>query len=607
MATRLVPRDYQIAAAQALWDQVHQHPEQNPLVVMATGLGKSLNIAMFCYQMLSTYPHVRIMVATHVKELVEGNYRTLLNLWPGAPAGVYSAGLNQRNTRAQITYAGIASVVRRPETFGHIDFLIVDEAHRINDKDSTQYANFIAALKAKNPNLIVIGFTATAYRMTSGMLTDGQLFDVECFNIGHGESFVWAIENGYLVKLVPKYPGFELDDSAISVVAGDYSNSEASQALRDQDILERAVDTTIAYGVEQNRQCWLTFCQSIEDAELVADMFTYKGYEFQAVHSKRADRDEVLKDFKAGRLRGVTNQNVLTTGFDNPNIDLITMLRLTRSPGLWVQMLGRGTRPVFAPGYDINTLEGRRQAILAGPKQSCLVLDFCGNSERLGAINYPNIPRRRGSNQVGEPPMRCCPQCNTFHHITVKICTECGYEFPPPERLRDKASEAELVVSLDLSKQPPPKEYGVFPVHRMITSYHVARGEGKPDTLRVDYFSGIRRFSKWVCFAHPEGSFPRRQAIDWWTAHGGPKGSVPNTIDDALELSANLNKPKFLKVWLNTKYPEIEGFDFVGTAFELPPELGGPPLREPEPDPTAIPEATGSDPFTAYYDAEIPF
>jgi DNA repair protein RadD len=602
------PRDYQIACADALWHQVHEHPEQNPIVVQATGLGKSLQIAMFVYSMLVKYPHLRMMMVTHVKELVQGNYDALKALWPAAPVGVYSAGLNQRDARQQVTYAGIASVAKRAASFGRVDFLLVDEAHRISDKEKTTYNKFIADLKMRNPHLIVIGFTATAFRMTSGLLTDGELFDVECFNIGHGPSFVWAIENGYLMKLVPKYPGFQLDSDAVGIVGGDFDSGEASRAMRDQNILERAVDTSIAFGVEQNRQAWLTFCQSIEDAELLADMFRYKGHDIHAVHSKRDDRDEILAAFNAGKIRGVTNMNVLTTGFNNPNIDMITMLRLTRSPGMHVQMLGRGTRPVFAPGYDIATLEGRKNAILASHKQDCLVLDFVGNVDRLGPINYPNIPKRRGSTGGGPPPTRLCPNCATYIHISIPICTECGYEFPPPERLKPQASEKAIVAtdSIDLNYKPPEKEFAIFGVHRMICSENTGKG-GKPDTMRVDYFSSYQRFSTWVCFNHAKGSFPRRKAEDWWRDHGGHRKNTPDTVEATLRLVEELAKPKFIKVWINTKYPEIVGYDFRGTRFELPPELGGPPLCEPDPDPLEVKSSDYAGGGFYGSDYEIPF
>lgn len=581
-----IPRDYQCWADQALWDFVHTKPGKNPLIVLPTGTGKSLCIGMFMWRMLASYPHLRMMMLTHVKELIEGNYNTLRRLWPAAPAGVFSAGLGQKDAFAQLTFGGIQSVAKAPGRFGKIDFILIDEAHLLSDKENSGYVKFIQKLKEKNPNLIVIGFTATPFRMGMGMLTDGTLFDEVAFDGSDGEAFIWFLENGYLIRPVPKDPGFQLDESSIGIQAGDFNNKEASAALAEQDILERAVDMMIALGEEQNRQSWLSFCQSIEDAELVADMFRYKGYPVEAVHSKRSDRDEVLKEFKAGGLRGVTNKDILTTGFDHPPIDMIGMLRLTRSPGLWVQMIGRGTRPVYAPGFDLLTKEGRLASIAASQKQNTLVLDFVGNTERLGTINYPNLPKRRGAKDGG-PPVRICPQCDTYLHISVKVCTECGYEFPQEVKVRKDASSSQLVESkvLDLINPPetPKIEDKVYGVNRMIAAHNEGR-RGKKDTMRVDYFCGFNRFSTWVCFEHDEGSFPRTQAERWWKAHGG-QGVAPVDVGEALEQVSQLNKPKFIKVRMGGKYPEIREYDFRGTRFELPPELGGPPLAEPDPDP----------------------
>ena len=611
---KMRPRDYQEWADQALWNHVHAHPDKNPLVILPTGTGKSLCMAMFVWRMLAAYPKVRIMAATHVKELIEGNYKTLLRLWPSAPAGVYSAGLNRKDVYAQVTFAGIQSVAKKAGRFGHIDFLLIDEAHLVSDNDKSGYRKFIEALRKTNPHLIVIGFTATAFRMGMGMLTDGTLFDSIAFDGSDGEAFIWFIENGYLIKPIPKDPGFQLDSSSIEVQAGDFVNSQASDALRDQDILERAVDMMIALGEEQGRQSWLTFCQSIDDAELVADMFRYKGYPVEAVHSKRSDRDDVLEALRKGELRGVTNKDILTTGFDHPPIDLIGMLRLTRSPGLWVQMLGRGTRPVYAPGYDLSSLEGRRDAILASQKQSCLVLDFVGNTERLGPINYPRVPKRRGAKGGGDAPVRLCPECGTYHHTSVKVCDQCGFVFPAPEIYKADASTSKLVESkvLDLMNMPPPepRKEEVFGVNRMIAAHHEGRG-GKPDTMRVDYFCGLKRFSAWVCFGHGPGSFPRRKAEEWWVQHGG-QGPAPFSVAEAVEAAGNLQKPKFIKVWTNTKYPEIVAYDHRGTRFQLPPELGGPPLQEPEGDPLEKIQddaevARREQMIREMFDSEIPF
>lgn len=569
----IIPRDYQVAAADALWNHIHAHPDQNPLVVMPTGTGKSLTMALFIWGMLQRYPHLRIMNLVHVKELVAGNYRALRTLWPLAPAGIYSAGLKKKEIHGQVTFAGIDSVRSAVRRFRHLDFIIVDEAHRISDNDRSTYQKVFKAFREVNPNLVVIGFTATDYRMGMGKLTEGGLFDCVCFDLSDGPAFVWMIEQRYLLRLVPKNPGFSVDESKVKIKAGEFDEKSASQAFRDQDILERAVDTIIQCGEEQGRRAWLNFTQSIEDCDLVADMFRYKGYDVEAVHSKRDDRDQVIKDFLDGKLRGLVNKDILTTGFDAPQIDLIGMMRLTRSAGLWVQMLGRGTRPLWTPGYDLTTWEGRNASILASPKQNCLVLDFAGNTQRLGPINYPQVPKAKKKGG-GSPPVRECPECGTYNHISLKCCEECGYEFPVEQKLKEHASSDDLV--MDFNSLPPPvvKEYGVFRVNQMVAGWQAAKPKKWP-TVRVDYFCGVRRFSTWVCPEHP--GYPQMKAKDWWKAHGGV-GPMPETAADLIKVFGDLKAPYYIKVWLNTKYPEIVAYDFLGTAFELPPELGGPPL-----------------------------
>lgn len=597
------PRDYQEAAHAATWKYIHEHPGRNPLVVEPTGTGKSLQIAMFLWHLFASYPNSRALCLTHVKELVKANHAELMALWPAAPAGVYSAGLGVKEHRAPITFAGIMSVAKKAPLFKHIDFVLVDEAHSINVTSQTAYNKFLQQLRAVNPNLVVIGYTATPFRMKGGLLTEGDLFDDVCFDLSSGEAFLWLIQQGYLARPVPKDPGFQLNSDSITLLAGDFNNAETSQAMRDQNILERAVDSIIAHGVEQGRRAWLHFCQSIEDAELVADMFTYKGFPHEAVHSRRSDRDAVLEAFQNGELVGVTNKDILTTGYNQQNIDLIGMLRLTRSPGLWVQMVGRGTRCVYASGYDVSTLEGRHNAILASPKQTCLVLDFVGNTERLGPINYPRLPGRRNKKGGGGEMVRPCPQCGTYNHISLKVCEECSFEFPPPERLRETAGESPLVINLRDLPPPVVREPKVVPVHRMLLMRHSGK-KGKLDTLRVDYFSGFNRYSDWLGFEHPPGTFPRKKAEQWWHSHGG-HGAAPVNIDEVVAAHGYLRRPYWLQVLVGGDYPEVKQYDFVGSRFELPPEAGGPPLEFPPPDPT---EPTPVD--TRYDDSyygEIPF
>lgn len=611
------PRDYQIASAEALWSHVHQKLHDNPLIVIPTGGGKSLLLAMFIWQMVATYPKTRIVMATHVKELIENNYNTLIRVFPMAPAGIFSAGLKRRDVHAQVTFVGIASVAKRPKSFGHIDFLLVDEAHLISDKDNSSYGKFIAGLRLANPNLVVIGFTATPFRTGSGSLTDGKLFDSIAFDMSDGEAFVWMIDNGYLIRPVPRFPGFELDADKVKIVAGEFDARDAADEMISQGILERAVDKTIAVAEAEGRMSWLVFNQSIEHTELVADMMTVKGYPTEAVHSERNDGDDVLARFKRGELRAVCNMGKLTTGFDHPGIDLICMLRLTRSPGLHVQMIGRGTRPLFADGHDINTKDGRLAAIAASIKRSTTVLDFTGNTERLGPINYPNLPRKKGKGG-GDAPVRLCPECNTYNHISKRCCEECGFVFPVKEKIHAKPSEVTIVASkedrIDLNLQPPPKEFEVMDVSLMSYSRNLGKN-GKPDTLRVDYTSNSRRVSSFISFDAAHDSFAYKYAVRWWRKHEA-FAPAPVDVAAALEAAKTMRRPKFIKVLVSSQPPDVVAYDFEGTRFELPPSAGGPPLQEPEefkPIITAEPTRDSAQVLASmglandYTDDEIPF
>lgn len=279
------------------------------------------------------------------------------------------------------------------------------------------------------------------------------------------------------------------------------------------------------------------------------------------VHSKRDDRDKTIADFKAGRLRAVVNNNVLTTGFDDPEIDLIIVLRPTASPVLWVQMLGRGTRPLFVPGYDLDTIEGRLQSISASQKHDCLVLDYAGNTQRLGPINDPVIPKKKGE-KTGEAPMKACPMCGTYYHVSVRICTAenlitrqpCGHEFEFKNKLEDKASDQVLIVG-DVPK------IQIFAVDHVTISKHTKAD--RPPMVKLTYYCGSKSFNEFVCVEHKDFAF--RKATQWWRERG--KGPMPKSTDELMSVIKSLPVATHLRVWMKKPYPEVMATDLTGTAF----------------------------------------
>lgn len=533
-------RYYQEEAVQSVFDYFEEK-EGNPVVAMPTGTGKSIVIGEFVRRALYRYPSTRILMLTHVKELIAQNYDKLLHLWPSAPAGIYSAGLDRKDVGRQITYAGIQSIHKVPELFARTDLALVDECHLVSPKGSTMYQSFFRLISKWNPNLKVIGFSATPFRLKQGMITDEGLFTDICYDITGLYAFNKLIEDGFLAPLIPKRTQHELEVDSVRIQGGEYVLNELQGAVDKEEITKAALEEL--YYAGQDREHWLIFATGIEHAQHIAVMLDRMGVKAACVHSKMSseERDLTIAEFKAGRYRALVNNNILTTGFDFPAIDLIGMLRPTASPGLWVQMLGRGTRPW-------------------GGKKDCLVLDFAGNTRRLGPINDPKIPGKPGKGGGGVAPVKICETCNTYCHTSVRICPCCGAEFPIETKIVSRASTDELLAGRPSQESEEP-QVEVFEVD----SVNYSKNNKTPASLKVTYFCGLRKFDEWVCLEHD--GFAGKKARDWWRARSGDLDGVPETVDEALVDINSLLIPSHIRVWVNRKYPQILAVDFSGTAF----------------------------------------
>jgi DNA repair protein RadD len=309
----------------------------------------------------------------------------------------------------------------------------------------------------------------------------------------------------------------------------------------------------IAHG--EGRDHWLVFASGIEHTFNVAAMLQSFGISTTYVHSKMGDaeRDANIADFVAGKYRVMVNNGILTTGFDFPGIDLIGILRPTQSPSLWVQMLGRGTRPFYIKGYNLGTREGRLESIANSAKQNCLVMDFAGNTKRLGPINDPVLPRKKSKGASGTAPVKICEACNTYNHASARFCVSCGQEFPKLVKIRQYASTDELIASGQA--EMPITE--IFKVDRVIYNEH--RKDGRPPSIQASYFCGMRMFKDWICLEH--GGLASKKARDWWRK---ASGEPPANTLEALSRLDELKSPMFIKVWLKPKYDEILGVDYEG-------------------------------------------
>ena len=127
-------RDYQQRAIDQCYAWMRSN-SGNPCIVIPTGGGKSHIIAALCKDALQSWPETRILMLTHVRELIQQNAEKMRMHWPNAPMGIYSAGLGKRNLGEPITFAGIQSVRTKAERIGHVDLVIIDECHLVGHKD----------------------------------------------------------------------------------------------------------------------------------------------------------------------------------------------------------------------------------------------------------------------------------------------------------------------------------------------------------------------------------------------------------------------------------------------------------------------------------------
>lgn len=513
----------------------------NPVIAWPTGTGKSLLPAKFMHQVMHIWPNQRFMVLTHVKELVEQNAKALLRVWPTAPLGVYSASLKSRDTMHPIIFGGVASVKNCVAAFGWRDILFIDECHLLSPDEDTMYQQVITELKATNPFLKVIGLSATPFRMGQGLITDGGLFTHIIHDLTNYEMYNRLIAEGYLSPLIPRPMQTQLDISKVPIQNGELKQVALQQAVNQDGVTRAALIESVNFG--KDRRAWLAFCSGIEHAENVAACLIEWNIPAAAVHSKMTteERNYKIDAFKRGELRCLTNNNILTTGFDHPPIDLIIMLRPTLSPGLWVQMAGRGTRPSRDTG-----------------KGNCLLLDFARNTQRLGPINDPRIPRKKGDKE-GDVPVKLCDACGAYNHARATHCTCCGAEFTFAVKITKKASTDQLLKS-DL----PVVEY--FNVQHVTYQRFETKGSKIP-ALRATYFvnegaadlsSKPRTFTENVLFEHI--GFARHRANEWWRQRHNSE--PPITVQDALKYISQLRMPKKVRVWTNKEWPEILGYEY---------------------------------------------
>ena len=468
-------RPYQQDAVDAVYRHLREK-DTNPCVVIPTAGGKSLCLAQVAKDAVTKWSG-RVCVLAHVKELVEQNAEKLRSICPELPVGVYSAGLDRRDTKEPVIVAGIQSVYNKIDLFDPFDLVIVDEVHMVPLDGEGRYQTFLNALKAKNPNVRLIGYTATPYRTYGGLICKPEnLFQEICYEIGIKE----LIAQGFISKITSKAGTVHADLEHLHIRMGEFVADEVEAAMGEDAVVVNACREIVR--LTKDRHTCLIFCTSVAHSQRVAKLVAqFSGEECAVVTGETSplERAETIARLRGERvnvdlfgaskppLKYCTNCGVMTTGTDIPCIDTVVLLRPTASAGLFLQMVGRGFRLSPQTG-----------------KKECLVLDYGKNIERLGCIDQIKVKEPKSAEGEGGMLAKECPNCHALLPLPIMLCPECGYAFPKKEaRSHDEHASDVAILSGEVTKE----SYDVAHV-----DYQVWEKRGAPPgslkTVRVTYY-----------------------------------------------------------------------------------------------------------------------
>ena len=361
------------------------------VIVLPTGAGKSLVISE-----LAKIAKGRVLILAHVKELVEQNHEKYTSY--GLEAGIYSAGLNQKESSQKAIFGSIQSVARAADSFFNgFTLLIIDECHRVNSEGDTQYASVIKKLQERNPHICILGLTATPYRLGVGWIyelnykgviqTEEKRFFKQCvFEL----PLEYMIKNKYLTQPVKvDIPVTCYDFSELTDSNRLYTTSQVDELLKKQKrltplIIKNIIDITETY----DRQGVMVFSSTVRHAKEILEALPEGQAKIVIGDTEDSERDKIIEEFKEKKFKYLVNVSVLTTGFDAPHVDVIAILRPTESVSLYQQIIGRGLR-------------------LHSNKKDCFILDYTGMGHD---IYRPEISGKK-PNKTSEPVQVSCPQC----------------------------------------------------------------------------------------------------------------------------------------------------------------------------------------------------
>ena len=405
-------RDYQKDCVLAIineWN--HGNYLSVPYASVMTGLGKSLIMADITSKALSKGKRVLQLVPR--LELVEQNYKETIEYLDAehkAKLGIVCGQLNSKEYKSQAVIAMYTSFYKRRASSGHFDVVLIDECDNVGNNKDSQYRKIITSLQRINPKLLVAGVTASPYRLGQGMLHESCLKGERLFTTlayDTSQLIPSLIARGDLANVDVVNSDISLDLSGVRMSGYDYNVSD--MGVKFDAICEQLTNDLQEGLAKNNIKTCIIFVSTVNNANNMLSHWRQKS-EVKIVHGGmgRIPRQEAIHWFKDGRgNRTLINVNILTRGFNFPELESVALCRATTSPGLMLQMIGRLLRPH----------KGKLGKLF----------DYGTNIQRLGAIDAINVPKNK--KKRGDTPKKLCLLCEEINLLSAKYCKKCGAEF----------------------------------------------------------------------------------------------------------------------------------------------------------------------------------
>jgi ATP-dependent helicase IRC3 len=351
-------RDYQTECLDAI-AAAESRGVRRQLVVLPTGTGKTIVFS----SLISMRPG-RALVLAHRDELIEHAVDKIKLVIPNATIGVVKGERNEIDRRIIVASVQTVSRDRRLDQLSK-DFrtIIVDEAHHAAADTYRKVLEAFSAFREDGP--LTVGFTATADR------SDKQGLDCVFEEIVYTRNILEMIKAGHLCDLRAKQVHLQADFNELHTRHGEFIEDELESMLLGANIQKHGVQ---AYEEHAPGRKALLFLPTVALAHQMADAFNHAGIPSDAIDgtTETEHRRGLLRQFKSGDIKVLSNCMVLTEGYDEPSADCIMMARPTKSRPLYTQIVGRGTR--LYPGKD-----------------DCVVIDFVGVTSRHDLVTAASL------------------------------------------------------------------------------------------------------------------------------------------------------------------------------------------------------------------------